>query len=150
MNYKRAFIIMLCLTVFAGCSTITHKRKQYTRNYSINVEKRTAVMSSMVIYEHIKYIKASRPTGDMQSTDHWQAIEYPSDDSFKEELIYRGRSGNIIRLSYREFRRDVTRPDFSQELTYDLSGSDIIIFKRYRIRVLDANNEYIRFIVLKD
>ena len=85
-----------------------------------------------------------------QSTDHWQSVEYPSDDSFREELVYRGRSGDIIRLSYREFRRDITRPDFSQELTYDLSSSDIIFFKRYRIRVLDANTEYIRFIVLKD
>lgn len=150
MNYKSALIIMLCLTVFAGCSTITPKRKQYTKNYSVNVEKRTAITSSMVIFEHIKYLRASRPTGDMQATDHWQSVEYSSDDSFKEELIYKGRSGNIIRISYREFRRDATRPDFSQELTYDLSQSDTIVFKRYRIRVLDANSEYITFIVLKD
>lgn len=67
--------------------------------------------------------------------------------SFKQELIYNGKSQNTIKLSYREFKDDFARPAFSQELTYDLSEGKIIGFREMKIEILEATNSGIKFIV---
>lgn len=67
--------------------------------------------------------------------------------SFKQELIYKGKSLNTIKLSYREFKDDFARPALSKELTYDLSESKIIEFQGRKIEVLEATNSGIKFIV---
>jgi hypothetical protein len=36
------------------------------------------------------------------------------------------------------------------ELRNDLGQSDIIVFRQYRIRVKEASNEYVRFMVIAD
>jgi len=71
-------------------------------------------------------------------------------EEFKAELIYNGVSKNTIKISYREFLRDMARPAFYQELNYDLDKSDLIQFKTFRIKVLNADNSTIRFVVLND
>lgn len=71
-------------------------------------------------------------------------------EGFKAELIYNGISKNIIKISYREFVRDMARPAFYQELNYDLDQSDLIQFRTFRIKVLKADNSTIRFVVLDD
>lgn len=68
--------------------------------------------------------------------------------SFKQELIYNGKSKDTIKLSYREYKEDWARPAFSQDLTYDLSEGKIIGFRGMRIEVLETTNSNIRFIVL--
>jgi hypothetical protein len=67
--------------------------------------------------------------------------------SFKQELIYNGQSKDTIKLLYREFKEDLARPAFSQELTYDLSEGNIIGFRGMKIEVLEATNSNIQFIV---
>ena len=75
-------------------------------------------------------------------------------DRFKEELIYAGRAGSVIRIAYKEYKGNeslyLARPAFFQDLNYDLGSSDIIVFRGYRIRVLEATNERILFIIQKD
>jgi hypothetical protein len=68
-------------------------------------------------------------------------------DSFKQELIYNGKSQNTIKLSYREFKDDFARPAFSQGLTYDLSEGKTIEFRGMKIEILEATNSGIKFIV---
>ena len=68
---------------------------------------------------------------------------------FRQELLYNGKSGDMIKVLYREFRNDMARPAFSQELTYDLSESDIIGFQGVRIRVLKTSNVEITYSVLQ-
>lgn len=67
--------------------------------------------------------------------------------SFKKELIYQGKSGNTIRLLYREFRDDMARPAFYQDLTYDMTETNIIGFRGTTIEVIEATNLYIKFVV---
>lgn len=67
--------------------------------------------------------------------------------AFKQELIYNGKSGSTIRLSYREYKDDFARPAFFQDLSYDLSEEKIIGFKGMKIEVNEATNSLIRFIV---
>ena len=104
----------------------------------------------MITSENITYIESKKWVGLFYSSDGWKYSKEATDDSFKEELIYTGRSGNTIHISYREYKKDFARPAFYHELTYDLGQSDIIYFRDYRIRVLNATNAYIRFLVLSD
>jgi hypothetical protein len=68
--------------------------------------------------------------------------------NFKQELIYNGKSGNIARFLYREYSGTLARPAFSQELTYDLSESTTIGFKKVRIEVLGTTNTSITYKVI--
>ena len=62
------------------------------------------------------------------------------DNSFKRELIYTGVSQGTIILLYREFKNDIARPAFSQELRFDLKEGDEIGYKGARFKVKKANN----------
>lgn len=66
------------------------------------------------------------------------------------ELIYNGTDGKSIFITYREFTsNDLARPAFYQNLTYDMK-SEMIRFKKYKIKVFNTDNEKIRFSVLED
>jgi len=67
--------------------------------------------------------------------------------SFKQEFIYNGKSKDTIKLQYREYKDDLARMAFFQDLNYDLSESKIIGFRGMMIEVLDATNSRIKFIV---
>lgn len=69
------------------------------------------------------------------------------DGSARKELLYGGRSGNMIKVSYREFRGSLASQSFHQELTYDLSESSTIRFRSMVIDVLEATSNGIKFIV---
>lgn len=67
--------------------------------------------------------------------------------SLRKELIYNGRAGSVLKISYREYMYNSARPAFYQDLTYDLGSSSTIRFKGMEIEVLDATNSAIKFIV---
>lgn len=69
--------------------------------------------------------------------------------SFRKELVYQGKSGNTIRLLYREFCDEMARPAFYQDLTYDMTETNIIGFREMTIEVIEATNLYIKFVLLK-
>lgn len=70
---------------------------------------------------------------------------------FKLELVYQGKTGNTIKVLYREFNNDIARPAFSQVVEYDLdgNGTGIIAFKGARIEVLEASSSEIEYRVIK-
>jgi hypothetical protein len=67
---------------------------------------------------------------------------------FYQELIYNGRTGDVVRFLYREFANDLARPAFSQDVQYDLREGRTVGFKGARIEVLDATNVNITYRVL--
>lgn len=71
----------------------------------------------------------------------------PSD--FRQELIYGGVSKGSVRLTYREFKGDLARPAFTQELSYDLADGNEIGFRGGRFRIESANNLSINYTVIK-
>lgn len=73
-----------------------------------------------------------------------------SADSFQQTLIYSGKVGNKINVSYREFSGNVARPAFSNDVEYDLSESRTIGYKGAQIEVLEATNELLRYKVLRN
>lgn len=73
-----------------------------------------------------------------------------SDDSFKVELIYTGFDGSNIKVAYREYKNDLARPAFYQDMTYNISKSKTIRYKNYRILVMKATNEEIEYVVAEE
>ncbi|KLE33298.1 hypothetical protein [Aurantiacibacter gangjinensis] len=71
-------------------------------------------------------------------------------NDFQQTLIYSGRVGDRIRVSYREFSGSLARPAFSNDAEYDLSESDIIAYRGARLRVIEANNESITYEVISN
>ncbi len=65
--------------------------------------------------------------------------------TFSQELIYLGRSGDELSFKYREFSGSLARPAFSADLTYDLSESRTIGYRGARIEVIEAGNQLIRY-----
>ena len=57
--------------------------------------------------------------------------------SFKQELVYNGRTGSTIRFMYREYKDDLARPAFTQNLVYDLKQSNNVVFQSVELEVLE-------------
>lgn len=71
-----------------------------------------------------------------------------SERDFQQTLIYSGRVGSKIKIGYRENSGGYARTAFSNEAEYDLSTSDEIAYRGARIKVIEADNIKIRYIVL--
>jgi hypothetical protein len=71
-------------------------------------------------------------------------------DSFQRTLIYNGKVGGKINIAYREFSGDFARPDFSNNVEYDLGESNLIAYKGAELEVLEATNQFIRYKVIRN
>lgn len=76
-------------------------------------------------------------------------VNIPKSDTFQQTLIYSGKIGNKINIGYREFSNDVARPAFNNDVEYDLSESKQIGYKGALLEILEANNQFIKFKLLK-
>lgn len=66
------------------------------------------------------------------------------------EIIYSGATKETIHLLYREYTPDdLARWALTQNLTYD-RADPLIRFRELQIRVIEANNESIRYVVERD
>ncbi len=66
-------------------------------------------------------------------------------EHLQKELIYTGVSQGQISIRYREFWKGVSRPDFSQDVKYDLAQGRDIGFRDARFEVIDASNTSITY-----
>jgi hypothetical protein len=105
----------------------------------------TSVGSAMVSTED-QEVKRGRWIGIIRSSSGYEETI----TKFKKELIYGGKSGDTVNVSYREYGDDYARPAFAQELKYDLKSSKEIRFQNFRLLVLSADNSVIKFKVLGD
>ncbi len=85
----------------------------------------------------------------------WEFVDIliDTDNSTKtmsQELLYSGIANDIIKIQYREFINNLARPAFYQNLEYDLSISKIIRWKNLTIKVIEANNEHLKYQILSD
>lgn len=69
---------------------------------------------------------------------------------FQQTLIYNGKVGNKINIAYREFSSDMARPAFNNNVEYDLSESKQIGYKGALIEVIEANNQQIKYKVIRN
>ncbi|MDK9721984.1 MAG: hypothetical protein OEL53_12460 [Rhodospirillales bacterium] len=79
--------------------------------------------------------------------DKTQVVDETS-DSVKREFIYSGRTGDALYFTYREFLRDMARPAFTQNVTYNVKDGPIVGFKKLRLEVQKATNTEITYRLL--
>ncbi|UCH44662.1 MAG: hypothetical protein JSV11_10235 [Nitrospiraceae bacterium] len=144
------FVLSLFLVMLSGCNKLKTKRSTHIRSYTLNVEDQSVVGTPILISEFNTYGRSSQKHGLTEEQNAWQSYEFTTLDSYKEKLIYMGRSGDIIRVTYQHFKIDDPSPDYSQELTFDITSNALIQFKSYKIRVINATDQYIRFQVVED
>ncbi|CAN7262316.1 hypothetical protein LJR164_001181 [Phenylobacterium sp. LjRoot164] len=101
----------------------------------------------MYTYRYMAFGPKLRPVGQIP----YEPATYVENGkvSFRVEFIYTGVANNILSATYREFRDDMARPAFSQDLKYDISQDKVIGFKGARIEVLSAGNVGIKYVVQK-
>jgi hypothetical protein len=150
MTAKKVFGVILCIFFTVSCAYLKSTRSAHSKSYALNIEEQASVGAPMIISEYTTYATAPHKYGLVEEQDRWQSFDYPTDDSFKEKLIYTGLSNNTIHISYKKYKRNRASPEFSQELAYDLRHADIIVFKNYKIKIINATNEYVRFKILSD
>jgi len=127
---KKIMLVLSAMVMLSGCGLANSRYLLY--NPSCEITTTVTVGSIMVQIE------------DQCKNDVYGNILA----SFLQQLIYSGKIGNTLRITYREFYNNLARPAFSQELTYDLS-ENIITFRSTTIKVKEVTNSSITFIVLE-
>jgi hypothetical protein len=108
----------------------------------MRLDKKTGQICGVTIYN----LEVCTKDTDYEKTKYPIAVA----NSFQQTLIYSGKSGNKIKVGYREFSDDLARPAFSNDVEYDLSESKTIGYKGARIEIIEATNEYVKFKVIKN
>lgn len=70
------------------------------------------------------------------------------DRGFRRTLIYSGRVGDKLRIAYREFRNNIARGAYSNDVEYDLSEGNIIGYAGAQLEIIEATNSQIRYKVI--
>lgn len=143
----RKALLFVLLLPFVSCGW-NHLCTRST-SYNLEEEKATVVGSEMV--QLGCFAAKWEPRGINQTLRSSQ-----NNVSFvpcvEKELIYAGREGDILHITYREYtqRGNYARTPFFQQVYYDLKKSDKIMFQNWVLKVIDANNELIRFKVVSE
>lgn len=129
---KKNIVSMLAMVVIlGGCGLANSVYLNY--NFKAGMELTTSVGNPMV---EITQACKNGVDGKVHS-------------SITVRLIYSGRSGNTITITYQMFSNDLTRPTSSEDLTYDISEKKKIAWGSTVIEVKEASNSFIRFVVLE-
>lgn len=94
------------------------------------------------------YMIGNRPVISKKGSlkiDYTKHIDNNCSKCFKQEFIYNGKVNNSLKFIYREYKNDMARPAFTQELQYDLNEGNIIGFKGLRIEILKSTNTNIEY-----
>jgi hypothetical protein len=71
-------------------------------------------------------------------------------DRFQKTLLYSGKVGKKINVSYREFSDSYARAAFTNTAEYDLAESRVIGYKGAQLEILEATNQSIKYRVLRN
>ena len=125
----KKYTLLLLATILNACSpTIT---KEYS--YKLNNEMTCSVGDVIMMWE--------RGGSSLLATV-----------SVKYELIYLGIDRTTMQVKYHEYTLTpsgyLIRDAFSQDLKYDISKSDTIFYKQARIKVVNADQRMIKYVIL--
>ena|ERR1043166_2483370 len=148
-NTYLIFFTLSSIFFFAGCVSTTLETRTL-KSYDIGQTKKANLGDVFLVDQDGSIQKVKRWVGLLNSPDGWQVTEEYSKDFIRKELIYAGKAGNAIEVSYREFRGGYAAPAFFQNLKYDLLESKIIRFQNFKIEILAADNQGIVYVVVSD
>jgi hypothetical protein len=147
-NFSKIAICALFIYLLSSCATVIETKpfKTYTVGQTVNANVGMPFLSAQV--GTVKKIK--HWVGIANSPDGWKIEDVYSSDFVKKELVYSGKSGNTIEISYREYRGGLAAPAFYQSLRYDLSESTLMSFQNFQFQVNSASNSMISVVILHD
>ncbi len=149
MKLRSILIVLATISTLLGCATITLEKKTF-KSYSVGREATATIGEAFLVDQSGSVEKVKTWVGILNSKDGWKVEEHYSQDFVRKELLYSGKSGSTIEVSYREFRGGFAAPAFFQNLKYDLTESKVIRFQRFRIEVVQADNQAIQYKILGD
>ncbi|EIW7860119.1 hypothetical protein MH171_000010 [Vibrio parahaemolyticus] len=90
--------------------------------------------------------------GTVCTSAEFKDIKHTTNDmlSFQQTLLYSGKVGNKINISYREFSNGQARAAFTNDVEYDLNSSKVIGYKGAQVEIIEANNHSVKYKVLKN
>ncbi|KAF0146962.1 MAG: hypothetical protein FD143_3152 [Ignavibacteria bacterium] len=128
---KKIFVLLLL------CSACNWNVDYFNKSYEIGQELKSNIGASMIYVDEGVYNKPNNIIAK----------------GSRIELVYSGREGNVIKVMYREYFYRLgalyIKDGFTQNLQYNLSDGNEIVFQNKKFRVIEANNQFIRFIVLE-
>jgi hypothetical protein len=127
----KAWVVIGTIACFVGCVRTPYLPKlepSSQTNFILNEEMEVRVGEAMVQSTTTTYIQREEWMGILLTPGGWRRWN-EVDKTFRRELVYSGKSGSTLRVTYREYVNDLARPAFYQELSYDLNESSEIVFK---------------------
>lgn len=141
--------IVLLATILTGCASTVLERKTL-KGYTVGNVLTSPIGVPFLVNQDGTVETVKSWVGLLYSPDGWKIEKRYSADFVRKELIYSGKSGNTIEISYREFRGGLASPAFYQNLKYDLSESILITFQNFQIEVINADNQAITCKIIRD
>jgi hypothetical protein len=147
---RRQLVLALISALFlGGCATTTLESKTF-KSYTVGRPATATIGEPFLIDQDGTVEKVKTWVGILNSPNGWKVEDRYSVDFVRKELIYAGKSGSTVDISYREFRGGLAAPAFFQSVKYDLTESPIVRFQRFQIQIDDASNQSITYCILKD
>lgn len=153
INKRQIFyslIIVLPIFIFSCYSTPLIGVPYEYKNFEVGKPLSATVGSVMIEIETGTKSEAQDKSKELTSIQ--KSFQIGSERGISQELIYNGKAGNIINITYREYSvgggNKYIREGFTEKFQYDISESNIISFRSLRIEVINANSNEIKFKVL--
>lgn len=142
-------VVLSIAGALAACATATLHR-QTVKSYTLGVETTASIGETFLVDQNGSIETVRTWVGLLNSSDGWKVEQRYSRDFVRRELLYSGKTASTIEIGYREFRGGYAAPAFYQNVKYDLAQSRLIRFQNFRIDVLDADNERLRYKIISD
>ena len=149
MNKLGIICVVLATVIITGCASTVLERKTF-KGYTVGKELTAPIGVPFLVDQDGTVETVKTWVGLLYSPNGWKIEQRYSADFVRKELIYSGKSGNTIEISYREFRGGLAAPAFYQNLKYDLSESKKITFQNFQIEIINAGNQSITYRVVRD
>jgi len=140
---------IIAALLLAGCASTTLNKVRFS-SYQLGVERTATIGAPFLVDQKGEVATVKQWVGLLNSPNGWAIREQYSADYLRRELLYSGRSGSTVEITYREFRGGLAAQPFYQNLKYDLAASRQIRFQNFTIDVIDADNQSIRYKIVAD
>ena len=130
---KNSNLLIITLLLFLiSCGTPI---RYFSKNIVNNVEGTATIGSEIITWEEGNKIMGGNIVSAVRRT-----------------LVYGGSRDSIVNIHFREYYivqgEDYPKFAFDQDLEYNLKESDIILYNSLRIKVISAESQIIKFIIL--
>lgn len=143
-------ILVLPILFFSCYSTPLINVPYEYKNFETGQPLRSTVGSVMIKIESGTKSEAQDKSKELTSIQ--KSFQFGSERGISQELVYIGKAGNVINITYREYSIEggnkYIRDGFTEKFQYDISESNIISFRSLIIEIIEANSNEIKFKVL--